>query len=93
MAPPRQVARVARQLADRQQQMSEGPRFGIFLAVVTTVTAGAASDGNALVKVTYRDQEFPAAYLASYTASVNDRVLCVSLFHQPVVIGRVVGHP
>jgi hypothetical protein len=93
-APSRRLARVARQLADQQEaKRNEFPRFGIFFATATTVTPGGASDGNALLKVTYRDQEFPVAYFDVYTPSVGDRVLCVSVSHQPIAIGRVIGHP
>ncbi len=63
-------------------------------AVVATVTAGAAADGNAAVTVTWRGQAVKAAYLASYTPTVGHTVL---VLYQPpgglVILGRVIGTP
>lgn len=63
-------------------------------AVITTVTAGAAADGNALVTVTWRGQAVQAAYLASYTPVVAHNVI---VLYQPpgglLILGRVIGTP
>ena len=63
-------------------------------AVVASVAAGAAADGNALVTVTWRGQPVPAAYLSSYTPVVSHVV--VVLYQPPgglVILGRVIGTP
>lgn len=63
-------------------------------AVIATVTAGAAADGNALVTVTWRGVAVPASYLASYTPVVSHTVI---VLYQPpgglLIIGRVIGTP
>lgn len=63
-------------------------------AVVATVTAGAAADGNALAVVTWRGQAVPASYLASYTPTVGH---VVAVLYQPpgclMILGRVIGTP
>lgn len=63
-------------------------------ATVASVAAGAAADGNALVTVTWRGQNLPAAYLASYAPTAGHVVLVLC---QPpaglVVLGRVIGTP
>lgn len=64
------------------------------IATVATVTAGGASDGNALVVVTYRGVSTTVAgYLNSYTPTVGNRVLGVFIDNQLIVLGRVIGHP
>lgn len=86
---------MARLLADQQvEKLQAAPGSKHFRATVTTVTAGAASDGNALVKVTYRGTEMPVAdYPDSYSPVVNDRVLCVSVDGQPSILHRGIGFP
>lgn len=63
-------------------------------AVVTTVSAGAAADGNALVVVTWFGQNVSASYCASYTPVVGHTVL---VLYQPpgglVILDRVIGTP
>jgi hypothetical protein len=63
-------------------------------AVVATVAAGAAADGNALVTVTWRGQAIQAAYLSSYTPTVGHNVI---VLYQPpgglLILGRVIGTP
>ncbi len=63
-------------------------------AVVATVSAGAAADGNALATVTWRGQSIRAAYLASYTPTVGHNVIVA---YQPpgglLILGRVIGTP
>lgn len=61
---------------------------------VTAVTPGAASDGNALVLITYRGVSVNAAFLASYTPTVGHVVtLLVSSSGQILILGRVIGTP
>jgi hypothetical protein len=63
-------------------------------AVVATVSAGAAADGNALVTVTWRGQSIQAAWLASYTAVVGHTV---AVLYQPpgglLILGQIKGTP
>jgi hypothetical protein len=63
-------------------------------AVVATVTAAAAADGNALVEVTWRGGTHAAAYLASYTPTVGHTV---TVAVQPpaglLILGRPIGTP
>lgn len=63
-------------------------------ATVKTVTAGAAADGAALVTVTWRGEDVQAAYLASWTPTVNH---VVAVLYQPpgglLILGRMVGTP
>lgn len=96
MTASKHLAAAARRLADQVSEKAAAlpAGFGLGIATVTTVTAGGASDGNALVKVTYRGRETPAAgYLAAYTPAVGHRVLYLSVFAQLIVLGRVVGRP
>lgn len=66
----------------------------LILPTVTAVTAGGASDGNALVQVTRFGQQRKAnGYLNSYTPTVNDRVLAVYVDDQLIVLGKVIGKP
>lgn len=90
----REVDRVMRQFADQQTRKFQAiPDDGYFQAKVTTITAGAATDGNALVKVTYRGTEFPVIYPDTYTPVANDRVLCLSVNRVPRIVQREIGHP
>jgi hypothetical protein len=70
------------------------PSAWVEQAVVATVAAGAAADGNALVTVTWRGQAVKAAYLASYTPTAGH---VVAVIYQPpaglMVLGRVIGTP
>jgi hypothetical protein len=63
-------------------------------AVVATVTAGAAADGNALATVTWRGSAHAAAYLASYTPVVAHTVaVAVRPPAALLILGRVIGTP
>lgn len=64
-------------------------------ADVTTVTAGAARGGTALVKVTRFGAEVVASggYINPYTPVVGDRVICQSVDNQLVILGKVIGQP
>jgi hypothetical protein len=63
-------------------------------AVIASVTAGAAADGNAAAVVTWRGQAVGAAYLASYTPVAGHNVI---VLYQPpgglLILGRVIGTP
>jgi len=63
-------------------------------AVIATVTAGAAADGNALVTITWRGTTVQSAYLASYTPTVGHTV---AVLYQPpgapLILGRIIGTP
>jgi hypothetical protein len=62
--------------------------------VVATVTAGAATDGNALVTVTYRGVTVAAAYPSTYTPVVAHNVnLLVCSTGSVVILGRFIGTP
>jgi hypothetical protein len=66
----------------------------LFRATVTTVTAGGASDGHALVKITYRGTEMPVAdYPDSYTPATGHRVLCALVDRQPSILHHGIGYP
>lgn len=70
------------------------PRSWVEQAVVKTVTAAGAADGNALVTVTWRGQDVFASYLSSYTPVAGHVVAVViqppSL---PLILSRVIGTP
>lgn len=63
-------------------------------ATITTVSAGAAADGNALVTISWRGQSLNASYLSTYTPTVGHVVAVViqppSL---PLILSRVIGTP
>lgn len=87
------MRRVAAEISrDRPPQGT--PASWVEQATVTTVTAGAASDGNAAVTVTWRGSAVPATYLAAYTPTVGHVVAVVV---QPpstlLILGRVIGTP
>lgn len=64
------------------------------IATVTAVVAGAASDGNAKVTVTWRGKPLIASgYASSYTPVNGHRVLCDLIDNQLIVAYRVIGKP
>lgn len=87
----------ARRLA--REQVRDKPPQGVTYSwvepgVVATVTAGAASDGNALAAVTYRGVTQELAYLSSYTPVVGHTVaVSVSSSGAAFVLGRLIGTP
>jgi hypothetical protein len=90
---PTNMARLAAEiLRDRPPQGALSS--AVAPAVVATVTAGAAADGNALVTVTWWGVAVPASYLASYTPTVGHTVAVV---YQPpgglLILGRIIGTP
>lgn len=68
-------------------------RLTVRLGTISTVTAGAAADGNAAVTVTVGSTTFPAPYLAAYSPTVGHQVLVVTVDSSPVILGRVIGLP
>ncbi len=70
------------------------PSCWIEPAVVASVSAGAAADGNALVTLTWRGQSVKAAFLSSYTPTAGHTVAVV---YQPpgglLILGRIIGTP
>lgn len=62
-------------------------------AVVYSVTAGAASDGNALCVVTWRGVNVSVAYSAAYTPVVGHTVLVNVQPPSLVILCRVIGTP
>ena len=81
-------------LADTLTELIAGADSPPIIATVAVVTAGGASDGNALVQVKRRGTTYKAAgYLNTYTPAVNDRVLCVYVDHQLIVLAKIIGKP
>lgn len=91
----RQVRRAAHRLADRQTaRYAEVPNGRDMIATVTSVTTGAATDGGAVVTVTYRGEELTvAAYITSHTPVAGERSLLRSVDNQLILIGRLGGFP
>lgn len=69
------------------------PTGYIALGTVATVTAGAASDGNALVTVTVNGATQEAAYLASWTPTVGHIVAVLVQAANLLILGRTIGTP
>lgn len=63
------------------------------LADITTVTAGGATDGNALVTVNYLGAALQLPYLSQYTPVVNHRVALGRVGGIWTILGRPVGFP
>jgi hypothetical protein len=62
-------------------------------AQVTAVAAGEASDGAALVTVSWRNGSYEVPYLDSYSPVVGNTVLLIFQHPQVVIVGRVIGTP
>lgn len=62
-------------------------------ATVTTVTAGGATDGNALVTVNYLGSSLQLPYMAHYTPVVNHRVALARIGGIWTIFGRPIGFP
>lgn len=91
----RELAAAARRFADATSaRIADAPGARQIIATVSTVTAGAASDGNALVTVSWRGVDITAAgFAASYTPIVGHRVVCDLIDNQLIVAYRIVGQP
>jgi hypothetical protein len=63
------------------------------LATVTTVTAGGATDSNALVTVNYLGGSLQLPYMAHYTPVVNHRVALARVGDIWTILGRPIGFP
>lgn len=62
--------------------------------VVSSVTPGGASDGNALARVTYRGVTVDAAYPSGYTPTVGHNVvLLIQSTGSVLILWRVIGTP
>jgi hypothetical protein len=89
------LAAAARRWADRTNgRIALAADTGHRIATVTAVTAGAASDGNALVTVTYHGSPTTVeGYVPSYTPAVSDRVIVAVADSQWIILGAIVGQP
>lgn len=84
----------ARQLALAIAPADALPTLRHKIGTVTSVTAGAAADGNAAVTVTIEGNAVPAPYLASYTTpTVNDVVSVLLVDNSPLILGKRIGLP
>lgn len=95
MTASRDLARAARRLADQtSSRISGATGTRQIIATVETVTAGAASDGNARVTLLWRGGAITAAgYAAAYTPVAGHRVVCDYIDDQLIVAYRIVGQP
>ena len=92
----REVARAARRFADRgSARLADIPAARLLKATVASVTPGAASDGNALVTVSWRGGEYEVAdYPDTYTPGVGDRVRCaLDGDNELAILHRCIGYP
>lgn len=93
--PSRALATAVRRFADANSTaIKEAKATGRFVATVAVVTAGAASDGNALVSVTWRGALVTVeGYAASYTPIAGHRVVCDLIKNQLFIAYRIIGQP
>lgn len=90
----RALAAASRRFADSLSERLADATSKQVIATVTTVTPGAAADGNALVAVTWRGTEATVnGYADSYTPAVGHRVVCAYIDNQLLVQHRIVGYP
>jgi hypothetical protein len=91
----RRAQRNVRRFADHQSdRIRDAATPSFFNATVSSISAGAAADGNALVAVTYRGAEITVAgYSANYTPGVGHRVACRTVDHQVQIDYRIIGYP
>lgn len=79
----RELARAARQFADQQsERLADLPTVRHLVVDVTAVSG-------ATVTVTWRTKTLTGTALASYTPAAGDRVLCVLVDNQLIVIDRI----
>lgn len=62
-------------------------------ATITSVTAGGASDGNALVVISWRGASISVPYVSTYTPVVSHVVAVAKTGPQLLILGRIVGTP
>ncbi|WP_100499690.1 hypothetical protein [Geodermatophilus chilensis] len=90
----RRVQAAAHRLADAQSDRLADRPTTRFRAVVASVTAGAARDGNAVVKIRWRGQELTVnGYADNYTPAAGHRVVCDYLDNQITIAYRTIGAP
>jgi len=89
------MTQATRRLAAEISGRATGVRPSSWLepAEVTTVTAGGAADGNALVTVLWRGVEEPVAYASSYLPRAGDTVLLNVQPPSVVILCRAIGTP
>lgn len=94
MISPR-ASQAARRLADQQSdRLAELPATRLFRSTVTTVTAGAAVDGSAVIAITWHGQECTVAdYPDSYAPASGDRVMCALVDGGLSVLHHCIGTP
>lgn len=87
-----QLYRAAARLAERRAvRLPEGRDM---VATVSTVVLNAASDGGAIVTVTYRGEELTvAAYVTPHVPVVGQRSYLRLVDNQLILIGRLGGFP
>lgn len=91
---PALAAAIRRNADATSDRLADIPAARLLRATVTDVVPNGASDGNALVRVTWRGQELTVAdYGAHYTPAVGHRVVCALLDDQLTVIQRSIGQP
>lgn len=92
--PSRVLAQAARRFADgHSDRWAEIPRDRLLILSVTAVNPTGSPGGNAVITLTWRGRDVQAAdYCASYTTpTVGDRVICVLVSDQLVVLDRLAG--
>ena len=91
----RATRKAARRLGEQTARLvADVPATRTLIATVKTVMANQASDGNAVVLVSWRDSVLAAnGYGSTYTPVVGHRVLCLLVDGQLIVVDRVIGAP
>jgi hypothetical protein len=96
MITPRSMSPAARKLLGELSGRSgpgRRPQSWLEPAVVAAVTPGGASDGNALVTLTWRGMSIAAAYSSAYTPVAGHTVLVHVQPPSVVILARVIGTP
>lgn len=89
----RQLEQALRQSADQQSdQVAAIPADKLLILTVTAVTEGASPKGNAVLEVDWGGADVPVTdYAAAYTPGVGDRVVCVHIDNQLIVLDVLAG--
>jgi hypothetical protein len=82
-----------RRLARTISNDTTPPETKLRVGTIQTVTAGAATDGNAAVTVKVDGTTVPAPYNLNYTPTVGHVVLVALIKGSPVIVCRVGGFP